>query len=89
MTKQKRPTKDDIIKAYSNEIIRLTEWVKCLRGQLNEANDAIKYYANSFYGDKQKDGTYLICTRENACGRVEVTYNPNIAKDYLKKWSIE
>lgn len=42
----KEPTKDDIIKAYSNEIIRLTEWVKRLKEQLNEANEVIKHYAD-------------------------------------------
>jgi hypothetical protein len=53
--------------------------------QLNEANKVVKFYADSFCGDKQEDGTYLICTRENALGRVDVTYNPNIANNYLEK----
>lgn len=63
---------------------------KCHRlEQLNEANEVIKYYANSFFGDKQEDGTYLIYTRENACGRVDVTYNPNVANNYLEKWGVK
>ena len=41
---KKEPTKDDIIKAYSNEIIRLTKWVRSLREQLNEANAIIDIY---------------------------------------------
>lgn len=57
--------------------------------QLNEANKVVKFYANSFFGDKQKDGTYLIYTRENALGRVQVTYNPNIANNYLEKWGVK
>lgn len=57
-----------------------------LEKQLKEAEEALKYYANSFYGDEQPDGTYLIYVRENAKGRVEVTYNPNIAKQYLERY---
>lgn len=44
MIKRKEPTKDDIIKAYGNEIIRLTEWVERLQEQLNEANELLKAY---------------------------------------------
>lgn len=57
--------------------------------RLKEAEEALKYYANSFFGDEQPDGTYLIFVRENAKGRVEVTYNPNIAKQYLERYGVK
>lgn len=71
------------------KIEQLESKLSCISEQLKEANEVIKYYANSFFGDKQKDGTYLIYTRENALGRVEVTYDPNIANNYLEKWGVK
>ncbi len=69
--------------------MNLKNTIGTLGEQLKEANEVIKYYADSFFGDKQKDGTYLIYTRENALGRVQVTYNPNIANNYLEKWGVK
>lgn len=61
MIKRKGPTKDDIIKAYNNEIIRLGEWVERLQEQLSEANDIIKYYA-------EKHGKLKACDYLNKWG---------------------
>lgn len=80
---------DEVLSPDEEVIHDQNKKIERLQEQLKDANEVIKYYANSFCGDKQKDGTYLICTRENDCGRVEITYNPNIAKSYLEKWGVK
>lgn len=77
MKKEKKPTKDQIIKAYSNEIIRLTEWVKRLQEQLKEANDVIKYTVSDEPYKDAIDGDDAVDNITNKCCL------------YLKKWDVK
>lgn len=73
---------------------------KKLQEQLNEANEALKYFAETTIGHKQKDGTYgmWLCSGEvawdNPLERIKsridyVCYDPRPAKNYLKKWGVK
>lgn len=69
-------------------IDNLNRQIESLQEQLTEANDVIKFYANSTCGDKRIDGSYVVCTKETINGCIEIIYDPNIASNYLKKWDI-
>ena len=68
--------------------------IKILEEQLAEANEVIKFFAESKVGEKQEDGTYVVFTcgekeNGNVLGYKRYTYNPKPAVDYLKKWGVK
>lgn len=85
------------IEEKERQIADLSKTIKRLRKQLKEANEAIKFYAETTVGHKQKDGTYgmWICSGEvaweNPLDRIKsridyICYDPRPAKKWLKKW---
>ena len=82
------------------EINGLEVQVKKIQEQIEEANEALKYFAETTIGHKQKDGTYgmWLCSGEvawdNPLERIKsrinyVCYDPRPAKKYLKKWGVK
>lgn len=79
-----------------SRIIAESQWreYKRLREQIEEANEVIKFFAESKVGEKQEDGTYVVFTcgekeNEHVLGYKRYTYNPKPAVDYIKKWGVK
>ncbi len=88
----------DTIMCYDTERERAV--VEKLQEQIEEANEALKYFAETTIGHKQKDGTYgmWLCSGEvawdNPLERIKsridyVCYDPRPAEKYLKKWGVK
>ena len=71
------------------------EELQKLKEQLQEANEVVKLYAETFIGNKNEDGTFTVyCfgsfpTNKNVYGYQELRYDPRPANDYLKKWGVK
>lgn len=88
------------IEEKERQIADLSKKVERLQEQLKEANEALKYFAETTIGHKQKDGTYgmWLCSGEvawnNPLERIKtrmdyICYDPRPAKRYLKKWGVK
>lgn len=76
----------------------LVQKMHTLEQQLAEANEVIKFFADSKVGYENEDGTYSLYSQEeldkiknggSPFGLKLLTYDPRPAKKYLEKWGVK